>query len=219
MSARNFMLMLAAVVAGACMQSGPEPSAPVITAQGFDIADARVAPVSEFGDVRLRLEVTGKIDSIGVTERTFGSDLARTLDTNLFRLFGLDQRPYSRSDVTLNLKNYINERITEAGVYQIEITVTDYHGQSTSQRIAIDARDASEVEVDEPQEIAETWAEVGDFVFRRVGRGDVSGADPFGITWKTVDPIRVTIRLAGAADGATKIARIDASDFQIAYPG
>jgi len=213
-SARNFMLILAAVVAGACTQSGPAPSAPVITAQGFDIADARVAPVSAFGDVRLRLEVSGKIDSIGVTERAFSSDLARTLDTNLFRLFGLDQRPYSRSDVTLNLRKYINERITEAGVYQIEIIVTDYLGQSSSQRIAIDARDAADVEADEPREIAETWAEIGDFVFRRVGRGDVSGADPFGITWKTVDPIRVTIRLAGAADGATKIARIDASDFR-----
>ncbi len=207
------MLILAALLAGACMQGGPAPSRPVITAQGFDIADARVAPVGEFGDVRLRLEVAGKIDSIGVTERAFSSDLARTLDTDLFRLFGLDQRPYSRSDVTLNLRNYLNERIDEAGIYQVEITVTDYLGQSSSEHIVVDARDAPGVGTDEPQEIAETWAGIGEFVFRRVGRGNVSGAGPFGITWTTVDPIRVTIRLAGA----TKIARLDVKDFHEAH--
>jgi len=216
-SQRGLVLILAAVIATACVQDGPAPTAPVITAQGFVISEPRTALVSEFDDVRVRLEVSGKIEEILIKQGSFGADLAKTLDKDLFRLFGLDQRPYSRSDVTLNFRNYINEEIIEAGTYRIDIAVTDHLGQSASKTLLLEARAASEPDTAAAPEVAEIWAESGEFVFRRVGPGGLTGADPFGITWKTIDPIKVTIRVAGAVNGANKIARLDAVDFQAVH--
>ena len=214
---RNFLAVFAALLAAACSQSGPAPHAPLITAQGFDISEPRVAMVGEFDDVRVRLEVAGKIDGILIEEGSFDSNLAKTLDKDLFRLFGLEQRPYSRSDVTLNFRNYINEKITEAGIYHIEIAVTDYLGQSASQSFVVDVQTEEEPQADVPAEIAEIWAETGDFVFERVGPGELGGAEEFGLTWKTIDPIRVTIRVAAADGRAVKLARLDTTDFQAVH--
>lgn len=214
MIARNFIIVFAALLATACTQSGPPPSAPLITAQGFDISTPRAALAGEFGDVRVRLEVSGKIDEILIEEGSFDGDLAKTLDKDLFRLFGLEQRPYSRSDVTLNFRNYINEKITEPGVHRIDIEVTDYRGRSASESLIVNVREPEAIEADVPEKAAEVWAETGEFAFERVGPGAVSGADLFGLTWKTVDPIKVTIRVAAAEAGAARLVRLDATDFQ-----
>lgn len=214
MSSRTLTLILVAALACACMQSEPPPPAPAITAQGFDITEPRAALVGEFGDVRLRLETPGKIDELRISERTFSTDLAKTMDKGLFGLFGLDQRPYSRSDVTLDFSRYINEKITAAGAYQIDIMVTDHIGQSATESVFLDVRTVDEPEHELPTPAAEPDAETADFSFERVGPGDLSGANVFGITWKTVDPIQVTVQVAAAADGATKIARLDAADFR-----
>lgn len=214
MSERNFLPPLVALFMAACVQGGPGPIPPIITAQGFDITEPREALPGDMDSIRLRLEVPDKIDAIWITEGTFRADLAKTLDKDLFRQFGLEQRPYSRSDVTVNLKNYVNENFIDAGAYQIDIEVTDHQGQSVSGRVLIDIRAASEPAAASAAEVVEPVAATGDFVLQRIGPGHVSGADPFGITWRTIDPIQVTIRVEASADGATKIARLDPVDFR-----
>ena len=212
MSQRNFLSTLVALLMAACIQSGPGPAAPAITAQGFDISEPRETTPGNLGDTRLRLEVPGKIESIWVTQGTFRSDLAKTLDRDVFRLFGIEQRPYSRVDVTIDMKNYVNEKLSSVGVYQIDIRVVDQRGKSTSDRVFIDIRSAGEAPTVALPVVVEPSASTGEFVLQRVGPGSVSGAEPFGITWKTIDPISVTVQVA--ALGATKIAEIAAVDFE-----
>ncbi len=197
----------------ACVERGPGPAAPVITAQGFEMAAPRNALPGRFGDVRIRFEVPGKIESISITQGTFHTDLATTLDKDEFRLFGLEQRPYSMSDVTVNLRNYVNERLDVAGIYPFDISVTDRQGQTANARVLFDVQ-AVAISMATPSEDATTKpVRSGRFVLQRVGTGGVSGAGPFGFTWRTVDPIYVTIRLEVEPGSGTKIARLDNVDF------
>lgn len=214
MSGRNFFPALAALLVAGCVQGGAGPTPPVITAQGFDIAEAREALPGAMGDVRLRFEVPDKIDAIWITEGTFRADLAKTLDRDLFRQFGLAQRPYSQSDVTINFRNYVNEKLTDVGAYRIDIEVTDHRGRSASVQVLINIQGANDSATASAAEVLEAVVATGDFALRRIGPGGVRGAEPFGITWRTIDPIKVTIRIKASSDGATKIARLDPNDFQ-----
>lgn len=214
MSGRNFFPALVALLVAACFQGGAGPTPPVITAQGFDIAEPREALPDTMGNVRLRLEVPDKIDAIWITEGTFRADLAKTLDKDLFRQFGLEQRPYSQSDVTVNFRNYVNEKLTDPGAYRIDVEVTDHQGQSVSGQVLINIRRANDSAAASAAEVLEPVVATGDFALRRIGPGGVSGAEPFGITWRTIDPIKVTIRIKASSNGATKIARLDPIDFQ-----
>jgi hypothetical protein len=166
------------------------------------------------GDIRLRLEVPDKIDAIWITEGSFRADLAKTLDKDLFRQFGLERRPYSQSDVTVNLRNYVNQKLTDPGAYRIGVEVTDHRGQSVSGQVLLNIRSANDSAAASAVEISEPVVATGDFTLRRIGPGGISGAEPFGITWLTIDPIKVTIRLQASSDGATKIAQLDPLDFQ-----
>ena len=208
MSGRNFFPALAALLVAGCAQGGAVPTPPVITAQGFDIAEPREALPGAMGDVRLRFEVPDKIDAIWITEGTFRADLAKTLDRDLFRQFGLAQRPYSQSDVTINFRNYVNEKLTDVGAYRIDIEVTDHRGRSASVQVLINIQGANDSATASAAEVLGTVVATGDFALRRIGPGGVSGAEPFGITWRTIDPIKVTIRIKASSDGATKIARL-----------
>lgn len=213
MNIRYLLPALLVVLLAACVERGPGPSAPVITAQGFDIAEPRDALPSGLGDVRIRFEVPGKIESIGITQGTFHTDLATTLDKDEFRLFGLEQRPYSMSDVTVNLRNYVNERLTVEGLYPFDISVTDRRGQTTRARVLIDIRTVAISMASPLTDIMDEPVRTGVFVLQRVGTGTVSGAAPFGFTWKTVDPVYVTIRLEVQPGSETRIARLDDVDF------
>lgn len=213
MSARYVLPVLLVLLLAACVDRGPDPPAPVITAQGFDIGVPRGALPGRVGDVRIRFEVPGKIESIRITQGAFHTDLATTLDKDEFRLFGVAHRPYSMSDVTINLRNFVNERLTIAGVYHIDIGVIDRHGQTTEARVLIDIQ-AMAISMATPSEdTTDQPVQSGRFVLQRVGTGDVSGADPFGFTWKTVDPVHVTIRLEVEPGSDTRIAKADDVDF------
>ena len=214
MSGRNFFLVLIALHVAACFPGGTEPTQPVITAQGFDIVEPREALPGAMANVRLRLEAPEKIDSIWITEGNFRADLAKTLDKDIFGQFGLEQRPYSQSDVTVNFRNYVNEKLTEPGAYRIDVEVIDHRGQSVSGQVLINIRSPNDSAAKSATAVPEPVVATGDFALRRIGPGGVSGSEPFGITWRTIDPIKVTIRLKASSNGATKIARLDPIDFQ-----
>lgn len=213
MNARYVLPPLLVLLLAACVERGPGPAAPVITAQGFDIATPRDALPGRLGDVRIRFEVPGKIESIGIRQGAFRTDLATTLDKDEFRLFGLEQRPYSMTDVTVNLRNYVNERLDVAGTYPFDISVTDRRGRTASARVLIDIRAVAISMATPSEDTTDEPVRTGRFVLQRVGAGGVSGADPFGFTWKTVDPVYVTIRLEVAPGSGTRIARLEDVDF------
>ena len=176
MSGRNFFPALAALLVAGCAQGGAVPTPPVITAQGFDIAEPREALPGAMGDVRLRFEVPDKIDAIWITEGTFRADLAKTLDKDLFRQFGLAQRPYSQSDVTINFRNYVNEKLTDVGAYRIDIEVTDHRGRSASVQVLINIQGANDSATASAAEVLGTVVATGDFALRRIGPGGVRHA-------------------------------------------
>ena len=213
MIARYVLRTLLALLLASCIGRGSDPPAPLITAQGFDMAIPRVSQAGNVGDVRIRFEVPGKIESIRIAQGTFRTDLATTLDQDDFRLFGLERRPYSMSDVTVNLRNYANERLIGAGVYPINIGVTDRLGQTAEAQVLITIQGMTSSMSSPSADTIDKHVGTGEFVLQRVGPGRVSGAELFGFTWKTVDPINVTIRLEAKSDGATRIARLDGIDF------
>jgi hypothetical protein len=212
-NARSLLPVLPVLLLAACVERGPGPPAPVVTSQGFDISEPRDALPGSLGDVRIRFEVPGKIESIGITQGAFHTDLATTLDKDEFRLFGLEQRPYSMSDVTVNLRNYVNERLTVEGIYPFDISVTDRQGRTTRARILIDIRAIAISMASPATDVVDEPVRTGVFVLQRVGAGEVSGASPFGFTWKTIDPVYVTIRLEVDPGSGTRIATLDDVDF------
>lgn len=58
-----------------------------------------------------------------------------------------------------------------------------------------------------------TPIETGHFQLQRNGRDQLSGSDKFDITWKTIDEIKVTIRISKADNGASKLVRFNIKDY------
>ncbi|MBW2504941.1 MAG: hypothetical protein JRE16_10285 [Deltaproteobacteria bacterium] len=186
-----------------------EPLNPLITAQGFDITKTQEGFLGQFGQVRVRFEVPDRIAELSVRERSYEVDLAKTPETGHFPLFDLETQVRSLTDVTLNFRNYINEKLNSEGLYTLELQVTDRKGRKASAKLLV------QVIVPPPEERLRWNEPVGSIPFRfeRHGTSDVSGADEFGIAWKTIKNNAVVIEIVKKGDGASKLVEMTLEDY------
>ena len=186
--------------------SSKDKAPPRITAQGFAIDTTQSGTVSEFGHLRLRIECAGHIAQLWIKERSYEVDLASTPERDHFALFGLHKKAKLRTDVTLDFQNYINQKLTQAGDFQFAISVKDNAGQSADAILKIHLINKASA--------AATPIETAQFQMQREGKGTVAGSNPFGITWMTIDKVRVTIRVNKREGGASKLASFSLADYQ-----
>jgi hypothetical protein len=184
-------------------------SAPEITAQGFDIAETQEGLLGDFGRLRVRFEAPERIEALNVKERSYEVDLARTPETSHFSLFGLTAQVRQLTDVTLNLENYINQKMDSEGVYTFDLRVTDREGDTASTRLHVKV--VSPTGEEEPRS---DIVQASTFRFTRVGTQHVSGAEAFGVTWKTVRAPGVVVKLTESPDGASKLVTIAPSVYK-----
>lgn len=97
--------------------------------------------LGELGRVRMRFEVPDRIEELYAKERSYDADLAKAPEMAHFPLFGLKTQVRMLTDVTLNVQNYINEKVEVEGVYVLELQVTDCKGKSAAKRIDTEYRE------------------------------------------------------------------------------
>lgn len=182
---------------------------PEITAQGFDLTDMQQGELGNFGRVRVRFEVPNHIKELRVKERSYDVDLAKTSDTANFDLFGLSTTVRQLADVTLNFETYINRKLEKEGDYAFELQVTDREGMTTAAQLKVRVVVAPAVEQQSVHDLMKT----AQFRFTRIGASDVSGADVFGITWRTIESDRVIIEISRQPSAASKLIRMALSDY------
>jgi hypothetical protein len=183
-----------------------------ITTQGFSSEQPQKGLLGEYPRLRVRIEAPGRINQLVIRERSYEVDLAATRDKNNLHLFGLVQNPRSYPDVTLNLQNYINEKIGNEGEYEFTIKVTDKDNNHAEKIIA--------VHVHEIMPVAGTGIgndarllQSGLFALERVGAQPVKGVPQLGIYWKNRDNENVKIRITKSENSNTQLGMLDKSDF------
>jgi hypothetical protein len=198
-------LSLAAALAWALTAWGQSASPPEITAQGFDIGEAQSGWLGKFGRLRVRFEAAERIAALTIKERSYETDLARTLESDNLHLFGVQARVHDHKDITLDFEPYINRKIEGEGTYHFSLTLTDKEGETANAilSIIVNREKTSQEMMHERLDRIDR----GVFSFRRVGPGPVTGATDFGITWKTIEPAKVTIRIMHSQGGASKLLR------------
>lgn len=206
---RSSLLLGVLALLGLGFAQADETRPPEITAQGFDITEVQQGPLGDFGRIRVRFEVPDRIEDLYIKERSYDVDLAKTPETAHFPLFGLERQVRQMTDVTLNFQNYINEKLDAEGEYVFELRVTDRSGRSASAKLRVRVVAAPRVE----REPGDAAVETAPFRFTRIGASAVSGADDFGITWKTIESTRVVIELTKQKPGAEKLVELTPSDY------
>jgi hypothetical protein len=204
----HFRGLLSVLVIGICGSALAAPSgSPSITAQGFAMETTHSAAAGEFEPVRVRIEAPKRIAKLLVSQGTFEIDLATTPDRSSFALFGLDQRPLNAFDITLDLSPFLNERFAESGSYRINIIVIDRDGGRTQANLSITVVGEDVDEVGQPANLTMSPAlQETEAMLRREGPGEVDSAGIEGLTWVTIEPIDVTIRLRATDANATLFA-------------
>lgn len=186
-----------------------EPLTPLITAQGFNIAETQEGVLGQFGKIRVRFEVPDRIAELSVKERSYEVDLAKTPETDHFSFFDLETQVRSLTDVTLNFSNYINEKLNAEGLYTLELRVADRKGKTVSANLLVRV-------ISPTPEERQRWNEPVDSVsyrFDRHGISPVSGADEFGIAWKTIKNNDVIIEIVKKEGGASKLIKMTLKDY------
>lgn len=192
--------------------SADEPGKPEITPQGFSSQLPVEGVIGKYPRTRVRIEAPGRISELIIKERSYEVNLASTRDKPNLSLFGLEQSPRSRIDVTLNLQNYINERIETEGEYEFQILAADKSGNRVETTIILKAN----LETTEAEILAAREARLlrnGDFTFQRTGADPVEGARQFGLDWQNIDNANVAIRISKLEGGAPGVVILDESDF------
>lgn len=197
------MAFISIAILQACDQQ-VELKPPHISAQGFAIENVQNGSVGQFGSLRLRIESMARITRLYIKERSYEVDLATTPDKTHSQLFGIKKSARLHTDLTLDFQNYINKKLERAGKYEFAIEVVDKKNQKTHATLLIT--------LEEPKEKA-TPIESGHFQLKRKGKSQVAGGDKFGISWKTIDDIKVTIRISKAENGASKVAKFNTEEY------
>jgi hypothetical protein len=190
-----------------------EPTKPEITTQGFLADTPQQGIIGKFPRLRVRIEAAQRIEKLIIKERSYEVDLASTRDKYNLSLFGLEQTPRTYTDVTLNLQQYINERIETEGDYEFRLVVVDRNDNSLESKIYLQAQ------LKAPQKESSTTRdlgllETGSFMFQRTGTGPVDGAQAFGIDWQNIDNSNVSIRLAQSDTDNSSIVALGEADFE-----
>lgn len=188
-----------------CTETPTDSTPPQITAQGFTIDDVQEGTIGQFGTLKLRIESAGRIKKLYIQERSYEVDLATTPEVSHYALFGVEKKTLLHMDVTLDFQNYINKKLIEPGQYVFTIKVVDKKGQLSEAVLNIHILKP----IDENAKI-----ESGDFQLQRQGLSTVFNGDTFGITWKTIDKIKVTVSVSKMENGASKLARFSAVDYE-----
>jgi len=203
-----FLITVCSVLLVSCAEKAPGPKAPVVTAQGFDIGEVQRGIVGKFDDIKLRIEAAGRIERLYIKERSYEVDLAKSPEPAHFPLFGLPHRTETQVDITLNFKNYINEKLRTTGPYEFLIEVTDKKGGVGTAALKV------ELHPDSKEAAAQlTPVESGTLQLQRIGPGGISGSNPFEIEWITTDAIHVTIEIKKAANRAGKLHQLSREDY------
>lgn len=205
---RSAALLIALSLVGEAQATGQQ--IPEITAQGFDLTEMQQGELGNFGRLRVRFEVPNHIKELRIKERSYEVDLARTSDTANFELFGLSTTVRQLSDVTLNFETYINRKLETKGDYAFELQVTDREGRSAAAQLRVHVAVAPAREKQSSHDLVET----APFRFTRIGASDVSGADDFGITWRTIESNTVIIEISRQPSGASKLIKMALSDYE-----
>lgn len=204
-----FTALLAAAL-GLCPAQAEEAPSLEITAQGFDMAAPQQATLGAFERLRVRIEAAEGIETLSVKERSYEVDLATTLDETNYRLFGLDKRLKAHKDVTLNFQPYLDAKIEGAGRYEFLIEVLDLNEGTARGRLV--------VVVSEPEparaEPKITPLRSGAFTLQRTGPGPVEGSEDLALSWKTIDAVDVTIRMAPGAEGTAILGELSAANYE-----
>ena len=185
---------------------------PEITAQGFSADQPQKGVAGEYPRLRVRIEATDRIKELVIRERSYEVDLALTRDKDNLHLFGLVQNPRSYPEVTLNLQNYINEKISKEGEYEFYITVTDKSDNVVEKTISVHIHEMmpiTEPGSDENARLLQT----GQFTLQRVGTEPVQSDHLFGIYWKNADNTNIAIRITKSENSNTHLSMLDKSDF------
>jgi hypothetical protein len=182
---------------------------PEITAQGFDISLPREGRLGRFDRLRIRVEAPDRIKELSITERSYQVDLATTLDTVNYRLFGIEKRLRLHKDVTLNFQTYINEKIAVPGTYEFLIRVKDHEDGVATARLPVIVAAPEEPTAEREVKPLKT----GVFRLVRAGPGQVTGAEDLGITWKTIDEVAVVIRIKGPSEETAFTGKLAALDY------
>ena len=188
---------------------GAESHSPTIVAQGFDISVTQEGSLGDFGQVRVRFEVPDRIAELYIKERSYEVDLATTPETTHFTLFGINTQVRQLTDVTLDFQNYLNRKIETEGVYIFNLRVTDRKGRSVTENLSVRA-------FTPPLAAAQSSlgaVKVGAFRFERVGSSVVSGADHFGISWKTIDAEDILIEIYPAKGSSSSLIEIMPAEY------
>ena len=201
----HLFILLISIFLQSCSDVNSEKPAPEITAQGFIIEEMQEGFAGKFGELKLRIESAGRVKGLYIKERSYEVDLASTRERSHFGLFGIEKKALLRTDVTLNFQNYINQKLEQPGEYEFSLEVVDKKDQSSKTLLKI--------LVLKPKD-ASTPIESSRFLLQRNGKSIVAGAERFGITWKTIDRIKVTISVTKANGGASKLARFSAIDYE-----
>jgi hypothetical protein len=186
--------------------SAQSVSPPEITAQGFDMSEPQSGVLGNFGRVRVRFEAPERIAELKIRERSYEVDLASTLETGNLDLFGTKTRVRNHKDITLDFENYINKKLVIEGTYHFSLAVKDKEGRTANATLSVIInRQKTSLEMMEERL---DRIDRGVFRFRRIGPGPVIGATDFGITWKTIEPASVVIRITNSDGGASRLLRL-----------
>ena len=202
-SGRRLLILLAVTVGSVVIAAAPSDG-PTITAQGFAMSTTLQAEAGQFEAVRIRIEAPARIAKLLVDQGDLVTDLSTTTDRSLFAVFGLEKRPMNAYDVTLNFAPYINSRLTAAATYKIGITVVDREGMTSQAALTVTviAEEMPSIDSAAPLAIPRRLEQSED-TFRRQGSGAVESVGTAGLTWVTVEPINVTVRLRAASPDAS----------------
>lgn len=198
------------LIVSASITLARESSTPRITAQGFDISVPQEGFLGAFGPLRVRFEAPERIEELYIKERSYDVDLARTPEMGHFPLFGLKTQVRQLTDVTLDFQAYLNEKLESTGDYTIELRVTDREGKSDSTTLQV--RVTSPTPSDGQPAIEPVATD--SFSFVRTGSSTITGADDFGIKWRTVESSDVVIELTSQNSGASRIIEISPSGYE-----
>lgn len=202
------LIAVCGVLLFACTEKAAPPKPPVLTAQGFDINEIQSGVVNNFSDVKLRIEAAGRIKRLYIKERSYEVDLAKSPEQAHFPLFGLPHRIENQADITLNFKNYINEKLTSEGSYEFRIEVVDKKGGSSAATLKIEVFPATKEAT-----ILLSPIETASFQLQRIGPGPVTGHDGFGIDWITTDEIHVEIEIKKASNRTGQLHQLSRDDY------
>jgi hypothetical protein len=169
----------------------PDSPPPSVTAQGFDLGEARE---SVFGE-----------PVVGLSRRVW-SKTDVTLDFGPY----VGQKMSAAGDYAFELEVTDREAQTTGATLRIRLLEPELEEVTEDDAAASEA--PSEAGGDTPSASLDPLRS-GDFRLERVGPGPVVSGDGFGITWKTIESNQVVIRVVGTEETASRFARLEPGAF------